>query len=174
MTMHWIPLQTKMSLPTRLHTHGVAVGYCIAPRWSGAQDPGIPPCGVQWFCRGERPLALLPRDWLQGHRLCHCDPRPLAIPRIPRQCHFGHPPSVISSAARNLGQKTKISQSQPLAFVRGWLLRNDNGLDSVADKEGVSHHTFAYPRRCRGLLYCAPRERGSRPKNTPTSRRMVL
>ena len=51
---------------TRSHTHGVAVGYCIAPRRSGAQNQRIPQCGVQWFCRGERLLALLPRDWLQG------------------------------------------------------------------------------------------------------------
>ena len=88
-------------------------------------------------------------------------------PRIPHQCHFGASPSVISSAARNLGQKTKISQSQPLTFVRGWLLRNDKGLDSVANKKGVSHHTTPYPRRCRGLLYCAPQERGSKPRIRP-------
>ena len=78
---------------------------------------------------------------------------------------FRASPSVISSAARNLGQKTKISPSQPLAFVRGRLLRNDNGLDSVANESGVSHHTFPYPRRCRGLLSTAPQERGSRPRS---------
>jgi hypothetical protein len=94
------------------------------------------------------------------------------MPRIPHQCHFGHPPSVISSAARNLEPKAKISQSQPLTFVRGWLLRNDRGLDLVASKKGVSHYT--HPRRCRGLLSTAPQERGFKPKNTPTQRQMVL
>jgi len=137
--------------------------YC-APQERGSK-PGPPQCGVVCFCRGERPLALLPRDWLQGYRLYNCDPRPHVIPTIPHQCHFGHPPSVISSAARNLGPKTKISQSPPLTFVRGRLLRNDKGVDSVANKEGGSHHTFAHPRRCRGLLYDAPQERGSKPRS---------
>jgi hypothetical protein len=39
MTMGWIPSQTKRGFrTTRSHTHGVAVGYCIAPRRSGAQN----------------------------------------------------------------------------------------------------------------------------------------
>ncbi len=35
--------------------------------------------------------------------------------------------SVISSAARNLGPKTKISQSPPLASFESVSFRNDNG-----------------------------------------------
>ena len=42
--------------------------------------------------------------------------------------------NVISSEARNLGRKTKISQSPPLTFVRGWLLRNDECATSVGAK----------------------------------------
>jgi hypothetical protein len=72
-------------------------------------------------------------------------------PRIPHQCHFGRSPSVISSAARNLGQKTKISQSQPLTFVRGRHLRNDNGLDAIPRKE-VFADASPHPRRRRALL----------------------
>ena len=43
MTMGWIPSQTKRVFrPTRSHTHGVAVGYCMPPRRSGAQDHDHP------------------------------------------------------------------------------------------------------------------------------------
>ena len=124
-----------------------------APQERGSR-PRSPQRGVECFCRGERLLALLPRHLLHRARF--------VIPRIPPSMSFRASPSVISSAARNLRPKTKISQSPPLAFVRGRLLRNDNGLDSVANKEGGSHHTFAHPRRCRGLLYCAPLVRGSK------------
>jgi len=109
MTMGWIPSQNKgVFRPTRFDTHGVAVGYCIAPRRSGAPNQRIPPCGVEWFCRGEQPLALLPRDWLQGYRLCNCDPRPHVIPTIPHQCHFGHPPLSFRAQREILARKPRF------------------------------------------------------------------
>jgi len=110
------------------NAHGAALGYYPAPRRSGAQDPRTPPCGVEWYCRGERLLALLPRDLLQLTGYVIAIHAPHTIPRIPNQCHFEQPPSVISSEARNLEPKAKISQSQPLTFVRASLLRNDKGV----------------------------------------------
>ena len=84
-------------------------------------------------------------------------------PRIPHQCHFGHPPSVISSAARNLRQKTKISQSQPLTFVRGRLLRNDNGwMPSQTKKVFRTSRTHGV---AVGYHNTAPQERGSKPRS---------
>ena len=51
-------------------------------------------------------------------------------PRIPHQCHFGHPPSVISSAARIFARKPRfLSRSLSPSFeagsfemTRGWIL----------------------------------------------------
>ena len=186
------------------YPQGVALGYCPAPRRSGAQNPSIRPHGVERFCRGERLLALLVRDLLLGPRS--------VMPTIPHQCHFERsekscprallypgrcpgllydapqergskpknapygvewfckgerllallprgfvprypvrhcphtPINVISSEARNLALGIKISQSPPLTFVRGWLLRNDR------------------PQRSRVWVWCAQPNRRHTPK----------
>jgi hypothetical protein len=59
-------------------------------------------------------------------------------------CAF--PINVISSAARNLAPNAKISQSQPLASVRGWLLRNDKAAADAASPPGLaSTNRFGKP-----------------------------
>jgi hypothetical protein len=80
MTRGWIPSQTKRVVrTTRSHTHGVAVGYCIAPRRSGALGQPrvghvIPAdAGIQEGRRMPRPYTRTnPLSFAPRPALLHC------------------------------------------------------------------------------------------------------
>ena len=82
----------------------------------------------------------------------HCAPSPPCHSERFQPCHF-------ERSEKSCPKKAKISQSLTLTCVRGQLLRNDMG---SALMPGLRFSHVAFPRRCRGLLSCAPQERGSK------------
>ena len=131
----------------------------LRPAGAGLKTKEYPNVASNGFCRGERPLALLPRDWLQGYRLCNCDPRPHVIPTIPHQCHFGHPPLSFRAQREILARKARfLSRSLSHLFEAGSFEMTRGRVPSHTNR--FLPRAVPYPRRCRGLLYCAPQERG--------------
>jgi hypothetical protein len=86
-------------------------------------------------------------------------------PRIPHQCHFGHPPLSFRAQREILARKPRfLSRSLSPSFEAGSFEMTMGRVPSQT-KRVFRPTRPAYPRRCRGLLYAAPQERGSKPRS---------